>query len=112
MNAKRILHITINNHSDDPVENVMIIQMPLDRKKSQIGFYSSLWRDLKSPLGSILKVDKSFIKAEIKVDRIGDPKNVIVSLPSGFKLTYPEDINQHDVKIILKQLEVLEMSIA
>lgn len=107
---KRIVHIKITNHFVDLVE-IMSISMPLNGYKVMRAFYSSKWRDLKPALASICRVDKRFIKAKTWINQEGDPKNIIVSLPSGFRLTYPEDSTPYDIKIILKQLEVLEMSI-
>lgn len=86
---------------------VISIEMPYDPFKSIHGHYSKLWPKLKPVISEMVSGAPIVLRKKIqnkKSDR------VLFKWPNGTELDMPYGFNSMDVSIVLKQLEVLQMS--
>jgi hypothetical protein len=89
-------------------EEVCTIFLPFKSANAVKGKYSKLWKAWRISLANHFKMDKNFIRAKVaRYNARGS--EIIISLPTGVKLSFPDDVTGYDIKIILAQLKVLEM---
>jgi hypothetical protein len=101
------LSIVIYNKFLD--EDIVEIMLPANKIKAANGEYSALWKRLRTAIATNEKINKDLIRA--RIIRFKSLSNdVIILLPSGLKLTFPEDVTDYDLQIIKAQLNVLKMS--
>ncbi len=92
-------------------EQLITVVLPFDYKRAIKGFYSGLWKDLKTSCATSYKIDKRFIRMRCLKDKSPIKSNrMLVLFPSGFRLDSPFDLNPIDFKIINLHLEALELS--
>jgi hypothetical protein len=104
----KLLQVHIFNSLND--KPIIALRYPVTKSKSATGFYSRAWRYLKRAYGNLEHVDQRFIRCQIKISKVRFTNRVIVYLPGGASLDYPEDITPLEATIVDKQLEVIQMS--
>lgn len=80
-----------------------------DREKSSNGWYSRFWKRTKLSVANELKTPAHWIRCDISfVESRND--RTILSLPNGFKLDMPKDMDDIDHEIIHLILQALKLS--
>lgn len=82
-----------------------------DREKATYGWYSRFWKMTKHSLANDMKADKHWIRCKVKFKEC-EPYDMrtVLSLPSGFKISMPDDMTDVDYEILQLHLQALKLS--
>jgi len=80
-----------------------------DREKATVGWYSRFWKKTRQSVADDMKTPIYWIRCKVELIE-GKDNRTILSLPSGFKIDMPENMNDVDYEIILLHLQALKLS--
>lgn len=87
---------------------LIMVTMPYNPVKAMYGKYSELFKKMKTDFVKLENIDRHFIRIKF-FKTMSDKQRIVIELRNGMKLDIPADVDEFDLLIIQKQLEVLKM---
>jgi hypothetical protein len=104
----KTLTISVRNTFTDSF--IISVSLPIERSKARFGEYSNMWKQMRLSYANMLKVDKNFIRASVKLDPLQTDR-IIMTTQSGFKVNMPSDCTAVDLKILNLHLEAKALTL-
>lgn len=113
MNRKAFCSTKIEYSVRDKFSNQWLfsVSTPYNKYKSLYGYYSSLFKQLKRGAASSENIESSKVKIKIFKHK-NESDRMLWEFKSGIVLDCPDDMQPFDWKIILAQLEVMQMGLS